>query len=96
MTHSTQTLDIAGYRDEPVPNTFYRQDSETQHLAILLPDRAYTRQAPLLFYPARLLGTSGADVFFVEYAYNRRPDFLVTHHSTDLLVEALQLSDFVL
>jgi pimeloyl-ACP methyl ester carboxylesterase len=76
MTYSTQTLDIAGYRDEPVPNTLYRQERETQHLAILLPGMSYTCQAPLLFYPARLLGISGADVFFVEYAYNWRPDFL--------------------
>lgn len=72
---SIESLEIAGYRDEPVPNTFYRQEGETRHLGILLPGIRYTTQAPLLFYPGRLLLASGADVLQVEYAYSQKPEF---------------------
>jgi hypothetical protein len=70
------TLDIRGYRDEAVPNTFFRQEGETQGIAILLPGWGYTCQAPLLYYAMRVMQSLGADVLQVEYAYNRRPDFL--------------------
>jgi predicted alpha/beta-hydrolase family hydrolase len=72
---SPATLNVTGYRDEAVPNTFLRQDGATDHLAILLPGIAYPCDLPLLYYPARLLAARGADVLRVEYAYNRRPDF---------------------
>src|SRR5579884_1063750 len=71
----TQTLDIRGYRDEPVPHTFWRQDEQARHVAILLPGVGYTCDMPLLYYPARLLLALGADVLRVEYVYGRRPDF---------------------
>ncbi len=73
--HSITTLPITGYRAEPVPNTFHRQDSEARHIAILLPGVAYTCHMPLLYYPTRLLLALGADVLWVEYAYQRRADF---------------------
>ena len=31
------SLKIPGYKDQPVPNTFYRHDRETTHLGIVLP-----------------------------------------------------------
>jgi len=68
-------LDIAGYRDEPVPHTFFRQEDETDHLAILVPGGRYTAYMPLLYYPLRLLLTLGADVLRIEYAYTGRADY---------------------
>jgi len=73
--YSITTLPITGYRAEPVPNTFHRQDGEAHHVAILLPGVAYTCHMPLLYYPTRLLLALGADVLWVEYAYHRRADF---------------------
>ena len=70
-----RTLDIRGYHDEPVPNTFVEQDTETPHLAILLPGFGYTCHMPLLYYSSQLLSASGADVLEIEYAYKQRPDF---------------------
>jgi len=65
-------LKIAGYRGELVPNTFFHQNRETAHLAILFPGIGYTCQMPLLYYQTRLfLWSLGADVLWVEYAYNR-------------------------
>lgn len=70
-----QTLEIVGYRDEPVPHRFFRQDRETRHLAIVLPGMGYTADMPLLHYPAQLLLQAGADVLVVDYAYSQRADF---------------------
>jgi predicted alpha/beta-hydrolase family hydrolase len=67
-----QRLDFVGYREEPVPHTFFRQEDETHHLAILAPGGRYTAYMPLLYYPMRLLLTLGADVLRIEYAYMDR------------------------
>lgn len=65
-------MKIAGYRDELVPNTFFHQNGETDHLAMLFPGIGYTCQMPLLYYQTGLfLWSLGADVLWVEYAYNR-------------------------
>jgi hypothetical protein len=68
---SPETLQIAGYREQPVPNTFFRQDEATDHVAIVFPGVEYTCQMPLLYYPTRLLAARGADVLCVEYSYGR-------------------------
>jgi hypothetical protein len=72
---STETLDIRGYRDAPVPHTFYRQPSAASHLALLLPGRGYTAHMPLLYYTVEALFQAGADVLQVEYNYIHRADF---------------------
>ena len=74
--YSATTLDIVGFREQAVPHTFFRQDDETRHLAILFPGLGYTTHMPLLFYPARLLLAQGADVLRVEYAYKQQAGFL--------------------
>ncbi len=74
--YSIKQLDIPGYHDEPVPHTFFEQEEAAQHVAILLPGMGYTSHMPLLYYPARIMLGLGADVLSVEYAYNRRDDFL--------------------
>jgi hypothetical protein len=68
---SITSLDIKGYGDQPVPNTFFFQDQETQHLAIVFPGFAYTADMPVLYYPGRLLVQRGADLLQVKYAYNQ-------------------------
>ena len=73
--YPTEKIVINGYRNEPVPHTFFKQESDTKHLAIILPGRGYTAQMPLLFYPANLLLAKGADVLQVDYGYDQRPDF---------------------
>jgi hypothetical protein len=74
--HKIERLDIAGYHDEPVLNTFFRHKNDTDHLAIILPGMGYTSHMPVLYYPAHLLMLLGADVLRVEYEYSNRPDFL--------------------
>ncbi len=74
--YSFATLDIKGYRGEPVPNLLQRQAEETRHLAIILPGWGYTADRPVLYYPGLMLLERGADLLRVEYNYVRRPDFL--------------------
>ncbi|MGH2561754.1 MAG: hypothetical protein ACRDJH_22025, partial [Thermomicrobiales bacterium] len=71
-----ERLSITGHRGEPVPNELVRQDGKTDHLALLLPGFGYTCDMPLFYYAESLLLDAGVDVFRVEYAYNRREDFL--------------------
>lgn len=73
--YSIETLNIVGYRNQTVPNTFFRQGNETAHVAILFPGLGYTAHMPAVFYPGRLLVARGADVLSVEYTYNKIPDF---------------------
>ena len=75
MAHSVTSLDIAGYRGEPVPNTLYTREGGAEEVGILLPGIGYTAHMPLLWYTRRLLQEGGADVLAVEYAYMRRPEF---------------------
>lgn len=70
-----ETLPITGYRDEPVPNRFFRQEGETDHLAVILPGLGYNADMPLLHYPGHLLLQHGLDVLVVDYAYSRNPAF---------------------
>ena len=69
------SLPISGYQDKPVPNTFFRQDGEAQHVAVVLPGIGYTADMPVLYYPATLLREAGADVLQVKYAYTLDPAF---------------------
>jgi hypothetical protein len=68
-------LHIEGYRGEPVPNLFLRQELETSHVAVMLPGFGYTCDMPLFYYATNLLLDAGADVMHAEYAYSRRADF---------------------
>ena len=73
--YSFKTLEIAGYRNGPVPNTFLRQDEAAREIAIVLPGVGYTCHMPLLYYPSQVLLALGMDVLWVEYNYIRRPDY---------------------
>ncbi len=74
--HSVETIDVIGYRNEAVPCTFFRQEHDANHIAVLYPGFGYTAQMPLMYYPGRLLVEFGADVLLVGYNYSQRPDFL--------------------
>jgi len=73
--YPSTTLDIRGYCGQAVPNTFFVQDSETHHLAVVFPGLGYTAHMPVLYYPRRLLLERGADALLVEYDYRGREDF---------------------
>ncbi len=74
--YSIEILDIVGSRGETVPNTFFRQKAETDHLAVLLPGIGYTSHMPVMYYPCLALLSNGADVLRADYNYAKRSDFM--------------------
>ena len=73
MTYTMSELDITGYRDEPVPNTFFEQDEPSDYAVIVFPGRKYPCQAPLLHYATLALLEQKADVLWVNY--DRHPGY---------------------
>jgi hypothetical protein len=49
--YTHQQRDILGYRQEPVPHTFFRQQAETTRLALVLAGGGNNCQHPTLYYP---------------------------------------------
>jgi len=70
-----RTLQIVGHRDEPLPHTFLEQETEANHLAVLLPGVGYTVHMPLLYYPMLELVARGADVLRIETIYVKQSGF---------------------
>jgi len=74
--YSIETFKISGYGGEAVPNTFFRQRTETGHLAVLLPGLGYTTHMPIMYYPCLVLLAKCADVMRADYNYIKRADFM--------------------
>ena len=70
-----RSLDIVGYKNEQVPNTFITHAEETGHLGIVLPGYRYAADMPPLHYVGRVLLEQGADLLRVDYRYYRT-DFM--------------------
>lgn len=75
MTQVSSLL-INGYRNEPVPNTFWKQDKKVEHLAVIFPGYGYTSDMPLLYYTGHLLFDHGADLLQVQTNYAKNPEYL--------------------
>ncbi len=73
--YSVGSLSIAGFLGKPLPNTFFMQDGETDHVAVLLPGYGYRCFGPVLYYPTLSALSLGADVLWAEYAYDREPEY---------------------
>jgi len=73
--YTFKTLEITGYGNRKVSNTFFRQQEETRRLAIVLPGVGYTCQMPLLYYASHAATGLGMDALWVEYDYIRRPEY---------------------
>jgi hypothetical protein len=73
--HQQEKLDLKSYNNQPLPNTFFKKETDTDHLVLLLPGRGYTTQMPLFFYSALLLLERSADVLRLDVNYMARDDF---------------------
>lgn len=69
------SLDVVGYKNQQVPNTFVIQPTPTKYLGIILPGYRHSVDMADLHYAGRILLEQGADLLRVEYAYNRT-DFM--------------------
>jgi predicted alpha/beta-hydrolase family hydrolase len=73
--YSMETLPVQGYRKLRVNNTFFKQDTDTDQLTVILPGYAYTAEMPLLYYPTMHSLSLGSDVLWMQYAYNELPAY---------------------
>lgn len=71
MELSLRELDVVGYKNQPVPNTFFVQPKPARHLGIVLPGYRYSPEMAPLYYAGRILLDQGADLLRVEYHYYR-------------------------
>src|SRR5215472_8382777 len=71
--YTRENRDIFGYRQEPVPHTFFRQQEATSQLALVLAGQGNNSQHPTLYYPTRELLRRGADALLIDYGL--RPAF---------------------
>jgi hypothetical protein len=73
--YQQEILDLKSYNNQPLPNTYFKQKGDTDHLALFLPGRGYTTSMPLFFYPALLFLERGVDVLRLDVNYSEREDF---------------------
>jgi hypothetical protein len=69
------SLDVVGYKAQPVPNTLIAQPNPARHLGIVLPGYRYSAEMAPLYYAGCILLDQGADLLRIEYTYYRT-DFL--------------------
>ena len=63
------SLTISGNNKQPIPNTYFRQQSAASHLCVVLPGYNPPLINPLLQYTSQLFLDRNADVLQVEYEY---------------------------
>ena len=63
------SLDVVGYHDQPVPNTFISHPHPANHVGVILPGYRYSADMPPMHYIRRVLLEQGADTLSVDYAY---------------------------
>lgn len=73
--YSIEPLSLRGFRGKTVHSTLFRQESETGHVAIVFPGYGYRCSGPVVYYPSFVLLSLGADVLWVEYAYDKEPEY---------------------
>lgn len=71
MELSFNFLDVTGYRDQPVPNTFITHPKQANNLGVILPGYRYSADMPPMHYTRRILLEQGADTLSVDYVYYR-------------------------
>ena len=69
--YSYSSISTSSVPKHSIPNTFLRQDGDTDHLALILPGLNYTCDMPLLYYGAQIMLEAGADVLQVKYDYTQ-------------------------
>ena len=63
------SLTISGNNKQPIPNTYFRQQSAASHLCVVLPGYSPPLINPLLQCTSQLFLDRNADVLQVEYEY---------------------------
>lgn len=60
---------VAGYKEKPVDYLLFKQDKQSNSIAVMFPGRGYSAQAPLFHYSTGVFLNKGFDVLHVNYDY---------------------------
>ena len=71
MNHQQSRLEIIGFDNEPILNTFHQQAEPSSTLGLVFPGIGYTMHMPVMYYSSKILLDGGLDVLEVEYNYRR-------------------------
>jgi predicted alpha/beta-hydrolase family hydrolase len=82
------SLQITGCNNQPVPNTFFKQQLVTSHLCVVLPGYNPPLINPLLEYTSQLLLDRNADVLQVEHEYYKIDFFKKPADERDRILSA--------
>ncbi|MFW9813343.1 MAG: hypothetical protein ACFFF9_12855 [Candidatus Thorarchaeota archaeon] len=73
---SREVLDIKGYRGRNIRNSYYKQFTETEKVALVFPGLSYNTSMPLLHYSIEAILASGLNLLTVDYDYSTIPEFM--------------------
>lgn len=82
-----------------IPNTFLRQDADTDHLVLILPGLNYTCDMPLLYYATQVMLEAGADVVQVKYDYTQtqaKQASSLTEHFSQMKADVIHMAKVAL
>jgi pimeloyl-ACP methyl ester carboxylesterase len=71
VKHQQSRLEILGFDNEPIQNTFHRQPEPANALGLVFPGVGYSVHMPVLYYSSKILIDSGLDVLEIGYNYRR-------------------------
>ena len=71
MTQQQSRLEIVGFDNEPIPNTFHQQTEPSSTLGLVFPGVGYNMHMPVMYYSSKILLDGGLDVLEVDYNYRR-------------------------
>lgn len=68
--------EASAYKSFKIPYTLFKRTGDSKGLAVMLPGKGYTTQAPLFHYSTGLYLNKGYDVLHIDYNYNH-PEYEV-------------------
>ena len=71
MELNFNSLEISGYRSQPVSNTWITHPNLSNQLGVILPGYRFSADMPPLHYTRRVLLERGVDTLSVDYTYYR-------------------------
>jgi hypothetical protein len=71
VKHQQSRLQLVGFDNQPIQNTFHQRNEPSLTLGIVFPGVGYSTQMPILYYSRKVMLDAGLDVLEVEYNYRR-------------------------
>lgn len=89
---------VAGYKEKPVDYLLFKQDMQSNSIAVMFPGRGYTAQAPLFHYSTGVFLNKGFDVLHVNYDYTSEESnsMSLDEHITQITEDVKAVMDRVL